>query len=97
MFNVYIIIIQKFEYQGMKELQITQTILPLSILQKKKCLSSRPPKNKIKNHEMYTKKGAHLQCMNNYYAKIEYKGMKTVGVINYTNQTPPTHFSWKNV
>ena len=22
--------------------------------------------------------GAHLQCMNNHYAKIKYKGMKTV-------------------
>ena len=26
--------------------------------------------------------------MNNHYAKIEYKGMKTVGVTDYTNQTP---------
>ena len=29
--------------------------------------------------------GAHLQCVNNYYAKFEYKGMKTVGVTDYTN------------
>ena len=29
--------------------------------------------------------GAHLQCMNNHYAKFEYKGMKTVGVTDYTN------------
>ena len=40
--------------------------------------------------------GAQLQCMNNHYAKFEYKGMKTVGVTDYTNQTPPTHFRWKN-
>ena len=26
--------------------------------------------------------------MNNYYAKFEYKEMKTVGVTDYTNQTP---------
>ena len=39
--------------------------------------------------------GAHLQCMNNHYGKFEYKGMKTVGVTDYTNQTPPTHFGWK--
>ena len=32
--------------------------------------------------------GAHFQCMNNNYGKIEYKGMKTVGVTVYTNQTP---------
>ena len=33
--------------------------------------------------------------MNNHYDKIEYKGIKTVGVTDYTNQTPPTHFGWK--
>ena len=42
----------------------------------KKCLSSTPVKNeKISNvHKMG---GAHLQCINNYYGKFEYKGMKT--------------------
>ena len=35
--------------------------------------------------------------MNNHYAKIEYKGIKTVGVTDYTNQTPPTHFGWKKM
>ena len=39
--------------------------------------------------------GAHFQCMNNHYAKIKYKGMKTVGVTDYTNQALPTHFGWK--
>ena len=29
--------------------------------------------------------GAHVQCMENHYAKFEYKGMKTVGVTDYTN------------
>ena len=48
-----------------------------------------------KNHEMYKIGGAHLQCMNNHYAKFDYKGMKTVGVTDYTNQTPPTHLGWK--
>ena len=32
--------------------------------------------------------GAHVQCMKNHYAKFEYKGMKTVGVTDYINQTP---------
>ena len=39
--------------------------------------------------------GAQLQCMNNHNAKFEYKGMKNVGVTDYSNQTPPTHFGWK--
>ena len=29
--------------------------------------------------------GAHLQCVNNHYAKFEYKVMNTVGVTGYTN------------
>ena len=36
--------------------------------------------------------GAHLQCVNNHYAKFEYKGMNTVGVTDYTNKAPPKHF-----
>ena len=28
-------------------------------------------------------------AVNNHYAKFEYKGMKTVVVTDYTNQTPP--------
>ena len=29
--------------------------------------------------------GAHHQCVNNHYAKFEYKVMNTVGVTDYTN------------
>ena len=29
--------------------------------------------------------GAHYQCVNNHYAKFEYKVMNTVGVTDYTN------------
>ena len=29
--------------------------------------------------------GAHLQCVNNYYAKFEYKVMNTVEFTDYTN------------
>ena len=39
--------------------------------------------------------GAHVQCVNNHYVNYEYKGMKTVGVTDYTNKTPPKHFGWK--
>ena len=42
---------------------------------------------------VHKKEGAHLQCENNHYAKFENKAMKTVGVTNYTNQTPSKH-SW---
>ena len=29
--------------------------------------------------------GAHLQCVNNHYAKFELKGLNTVRVSEYTN------------
>ena len=41
---------------------------------------------------MYKIDGAHLQCVNNHYAKFEYKKMKTVGVTDYANQTHPYAF-----
>ena len=34
---------------------------------------------------------AHLQCVNNHYAKFEYKGMKLVGVTDYTGITQCHH------
>ena len=34
-------------------------------------------------------RGAHLQCVNNYYEKFEQKRMKTDGVTDYKTQTPP--------
>ena len=46
---------------------------------------------------MHKIEGAHLQCVNNQYAKFEYKGMKSVGVTDYTNKTPSKHFGWKKV
>ena len=39
--------------------------------------------------------GAHIQYATNHYAKFEYKGTKTVGVKDYTNQKLPMHFGWK--
>ena len=39
--------------------------------------------------------GAHFQYVNNQCAKFEYKGMNSLGVTDYTNQRPPTHFGWK--
>ena len=52
----------------------------------KKCLSSTPIKKKKKTMKQSHKiEGAHLQCVNNHYAKFEYKGMNTVGVKDYTS------------
>ena len=78
------------------ELQITQTRHPLSILEKK-MFKFKTPKNEKKSWNVYRIGGAHLKCMNNHYAKFEYKGMKTVGVTDHTNLTPPMHFRRKNV
>ena len=58
----------------------------------KKCLSSTP----VKIEKLYVKRAQNWRCtssiVNNHYAKFEYKGMKTVGVTDYTNQTPSKHF-----
>ena len=55
-----------------------------------KCLSSTHVN--IKNiYQMIT----HHPCVNINYTKFAYNEMKAVGVTDYTNQTPPTHFGWK--
>ena len=41
--------------------------------------------------------GARLQCVNNHYAKFEYKATNAVGVTDYTNLGFPIHFGWKNM
>ena len=42
--------------------------------------------------------GAHLQCVNNHYAKFEYKVMKTAVVVtDYTTQTPKGVVALHNV
>ena len=89
MFNVWIINMQSLNIKEWKlfELQITQTRHPLIILQKKMS-NFKTPKMKKNPWNVYKIEGAHLQCMNNHYVKFEYKGMKTAGVTDYTNQTP---------
>ena len=77
------------------ELQITQTRHPLSS-SGGKILSSTALKIRKYLSNMHYIGGAHAQCMNSHYAKIEYKGMKTVGVTIYTNQTPSKHLERKN-
>ena len=46
---------------------------------------------------MYKIEVAHLNCVKNQYAKFEYKGMKTVEVTDYTNQTPPKNIMEKSL
>ena len=72
---------------------------PTKLFIGKKKAKFKTPQNKIKKSwNVYKIGGAQLQCMNNHYAKFEYKGMKTVGVTDYTNQTPPLRISdGKNV
>ena len=49
----------------------------------------QPPQRMINYlSNVHKKGGAHLQCANNHYEKFEYKGMKIVGVTNYTNKIP---------
>ena len=88
----------KFEYKGMKTVGVTDYTNQThpTHFGWKKCLSSIPVKKvKIFINCIHKIGGAHLQCMNNHNAKFEYKGMKTVGVTDYTNQTHPTFFEWK--
>ena len=68
---------------------------PLGISDGKKRSTALKIQNYLSNVHLIG--GAHLQCMNNHNAKFEYKGMKTVGVTDYTNQTPCKHFGGKNV
>ena len=39
---------------------------------------------------------ANIRCVNNQYAKFEYKGMKSVGVTDSTKQTSSMHYGRQN-
>ena len=67
------------------ELQITQTRHPLIISDGKNVLVQHPSEMRKKKWNVNKIDGAHVQCVNNDYAKFEYKGMNTVGVTDYTN------------
>ena len=62
-----------------------------------KCLCSTPVKIRKYISNVHKIGGAHLQCMNNDFAKFEYTGMNTIWVTDYTNLTPSTHFGWKKM
>ena len=63
------------------ELQITHARNHLSISNK----VQDPLKCKIYLCKVVKIEVAHIQCVNIYYAKFEYKGMNTIGVTDYTN------------
>ena len=57
----------------------------------------QPSKMRKDLSNVHKMEGAHLHCVNNHYGKFEYKGVKTLGVTDYTNQTPSKNFGLKNV
>ena len=75
-FNEWTIILQSLKIKKWKlfELQITQTRHHLSILRGKFWVQD--PKNEKKSWNVYKIEGAHLQCVNTHYAKLEYKKRK---------------------
>ena len=67
------------------KLDITQT-RPLSKHFDQKNMSKfKTPKTEKWNVNVHKIGGTYLHCVNNHYAKFEYKVMNTVGVTNYTN------------
>ena len=72
--NVWTIIMQSLniKYENL-ELQITQTRSHLSISNQKMSKFKTPPKMKKYSWNVHKIVGTHLQCVNNHYAKFEYK------------------------
>ena len=70
----------KFEYRGMKIVGVTDYTnqTPSKHFEQKKMSKFKTPKNEKKSFMKCAKKGgAQFQCVDNYFAKFEYKGMKT--------------------
>ena len=70
----------KFENKGMKTIgsyRLHKPDTPYAFQMEKMSKFNTRKKRKylLKVHKMV---GAHLQCVNNHYAKFEYKGMKTI-------------------
>ena len=88
----------KFECRGMKIVGVTDYTnqTPKAFRMEKMSKFNNPQNEKI--CIKCSRNGrCTFQCVNNHCAKFEYKGMKTVGVTDYTNQTPSKHFGRKNV
>ena len=87
----------KFKYYGKKNIGGTDYTnqTPSKHFTENNSKFKTPKRNKKILMKVYYVRRAHLQCVNNHYAKYENKRMKTFGVTDYTNQTPPTPFRWK--
>ena len=70
----------KFEYRRMKTVGVTDytNLTPIMHFGRKKCLSSTPVKIGKYLSNVHKIGGAHLQRMNNHYAKFQYKGVETI-------------------
>ena len=66
-------------------IQYITKYMSLSISDGKKCLSSTALEIRKYLLNVHKMGGAHYQCVNNHYAKFEYKVMNSVGVTDYTN------------
>ena len=78
----------EFEYKVMKTIgvQITKDRHPQAFQMKKMSYQFNTPQKKRKYLSIMHKiVFAHLQCVNNHYAKFEYKGMLSGAVTKYTN------------
>ena len=87
----------KFKYLGMKIIGVTDYTnqTPSKHFSKKNIQSSRPKKSKRKIVKCVQNKWCTSSMCANHKANFEYKRIKTVGVTDYTSQTPSTHFGWK--
>ena len=74
------IIMQSFHIEEWKllELQITQTIHPKPFPSEKNSKFNTRQKLRKYLSNLHKIRAAHLQCVDNHYAKFEYKGMKSV-------------------
>ena len=78
MFNRIIMQSLHIKERKLLELQITQTIHPKPFRSEKNSeFNTRQKLRKYFSNE-HKIRDAHLQCVNNHYAKFEYKGMKSV-------------------
>ena len=61
-----------------------KNVLVPCVVEVKKCLSSMSKEYEKYISKLHKIEGAYLQYVRNQYARFDYKGMTTVGVIDYT-------------
>ena len=78
----------KFEYKGMKTALVTD-YTNKTFRMGKNVQVQRPSKIEKYLLNVHKMEGAHLQCVNNRHAKLEYKVKNTVGDTDYTKIGTP--------